>query len=248
MPVPDPAVLAFAAIALVAAYVQTVSGFALGLIVMGAAAAFHLAPIAFTALVVSVISLVNVLTALRGRWHEVRGPILRVAAAAMVPTVLGGLALLEWLQGAWLDGLRALLGGFILVAGLLLMLRPHPRPAPSPLWKAGVWGAVAGLFGGLFSTAGPPIVYHLYREPVGIAAIRSTLLAFFLVATLTRIVTTGVAGAIDGAVLAWVAAGVPAVLLGTWAGRRFPPHLPDLVMRRLAFVLLAGLGLPLLLS
>jgi len=63
-----------------------------------------------------------------------------------------------------------------------------------------------------------------------------------------RIAATGAAGAIGGAVLAWVAAGVPAVLIGTWAGRRFPPHLPDLAMRRIAFVLLAGLGLALLLS
>jgi uncharacterized membrane protein YfcA len=245
---PEPHILLFAAIALVAAYVQTVSGFALGLIVMGAVGAFHLAPIAFTALVVSIMSLANVLSALWGRWRDVHRPTLAVAAAAMVPAVLGGLALLEWLQSAWLEGLRGLLGGFILAAGLLLMLRPHPRPAPSPLWRAGFWGVVAGLFGGLFSAAGPPIVYHLYREPIGIPAIRATLLAFFAVATLVRITATGMAGAIDGAVLAWVAAGLPAVLLGTWMGRRFPPHLPDLAMRRIAFVLLAGLGLALLVS
>jgi uncharacterized membrane protein YfcA len=244
----EPQIWLFAALALVAAYVQTVSGFALGLIVMGAVGALDLAPIAFTALVISIISLVNVVSALWGRWHDVDRPTLRAAAVAMVPAVLGGLALLDWLQSAWLDGLRGLLGGFILAGGLLLMLHPHPRPAPSPLWKAGLWGGIAGLFGGLFSTAGPPIVFHLYREPVGIPAIRATLLAFFAATTLVRIAATGAAGAIGGAVLAWVAAGVPAVLIGTWAGRRFPPHLPDLAMRRIAFVLLAGLGLALLLS
>lgn len=248
MVLPDPQVWLFAALVLAAAYVQTVSGFALGLIVMGAVGALHLAPIAFAALVVSVISLVNVLSALWGRWHDVDRRLLRAAAAAMVPTVLGGLALLDWLQSAWLEGLRAMLGGFILAAGVLLMLRPHPRLAPSPLWKAVLWGGIAGLFGGLFSTAGPPIVFHLYREPIGIPAIRATLLAFFAIATLTRIAATGATGAIDGAVLAWLAVGVPAVLVGTWAGRRFPPALPDLAMRRIAFVLLAGLGLALLLS
>ena len=247
MPALEPLLL-FAGTALLAAYVQTVSGFALGLIVMGAVGAFHLAPIAFAALVVSMISLFNVLSALWGRWHDVHRPTLKAAAAAMIPGVLVGLALLDWLQSAWLEGLRGLLGGFILAAGLLLMLRPHPRPAPSPPWKASVWGAVAGLFGGLFSTAGPPIVYHLYREPIGIPVIRATLLAFFAVATLVRIGATGAAGAIDAAVLTWVAAGLPAVLLGTWLGRLFPPHLPDLAMRRIAFVLLAGLGSALLVS
>ena len=244
----EPQLWLFAGLTLVAAYVQTVSGFALGLILMGAVGAFHLAPIAFAALVVSAISLVNVVSALWGRWHCVDRRTLRVAAAAMVPAVLGGLALLDWLQATWVDGLRGLLGGFILAGGVLLMLRPHPRTRPSPLWKAGLWGAVAGLFGGLFSTAGPPIVFHLYREPVGIPVIRATLLAFFAAATLVRIGVTGAAGAIDGAVLTWIAAGLPAVLAGTWAGRRFPPHLPDLAMRRIAFVLLAGLGLALLLS
>lgn len=244
----EPQILSFAGLVLVAAYVQTVSGFALGLIVMGAVGALHLAPIAFTALVVSALSLVNVVSALWGRWHDVDRRILRTAAAAMVPAVLGGLALLDWLQSAWVDGLRGLLGGFILTGGLLLMLRPHPRVRPSPLWKAGLWGGVAGLFGGLFSTAGPPIVFHLYREPVAIPVIRSTLLAFFAATTLVRIGVTGAAGAIDGTVLIWIAAGLPAVLAGTWAGRRFPPHLPDPVMRRTAFVLLAGLGLALLLS
>jgi uncharacterized membrane protein YfcA len=244
----EPQVGLFAVLALLAAYVQTVSGFALGLIVMGAVGAFELAPIAFTALVVSLMSLVNVVSALWGRWHDVDRPTLGAAAAAMVPAVLGGLTLLDWLQATWLEGLRGLLGGFILAAGLLLMLRPHPRLARSPRWKAGLWGGIAGLFGGLFSAAGPPIVFHLYREPVGIPVIRATLLAFFLAATLVRIAATGATGALDAAVLAWAAVGVPAVLAGTWLGRRFPPHLPDLAMRRIAFVLLAGLGLALLLS
>ena len=244
----EPQIWLFAALALVAAYVQTVSGFALGLIVMGTVGVLDLAPIAFTALVVSIVSLVNVVSALWGRWHDVHRPTLRTAAAAMLPAVLAGLALLDWLQSTWVDGLRGLLGGFILAGGLMLMLRPHPRPTPSPLWKAGLWGGIAGLFGGLFSTAGPPIVFHLYREPFGIPAIRATLLAFFAGATLVRIAATSAAGTIDGAVLTWVTAGLPAVLIGTWAGRRFPPRLPDLAMRRIAFVLLAGLGLALLLS
>lgn len=245
---PDPALWLFAAVTLVAAYVQTVSGFALGLIVMGAVGALDLAGIPFTALVVSLLSLVNVLSALRGRWHDVERRTLWVGTVAMVPAVLAGLALLHWLEAAWLDGLRGLLGGFILIGAVLLMLRPSPRTAPSPPWKAGLWGGIAGLFGGLFSTAGPPIVFHLYREPLGIPVIRATLLAFFAATTLTRILATGATGSIDREVLLWVAVSLPTVLLGTWAGRRFPPRISDLAMRRLAFALLAGLGLALLLS
>lgn len=232
----------FVAVVLCAAYVQTVSGFALGLIAMGAVGVLHLAPIPFAALVISVLSLVNVATALRGRTADIRRATLTVSALAMVPMVLVGLAVLHWLESRSVEALRNLLGGFILVGGLLLMLRPHPRAAPAPRWMAAFWGAVAGLFGGLFSTAGPPIVFHLYREPIGIPAIRATLLAFFAAATLTRLTATGASGSITRDVLLWALVATPAVLAGTWAGRRYPPHVPDLAMRRFAFVLLAALG------
>ena len=241
MTVVEPLAL-FVVVVLFAAYVQTVSGFALGLIAMGTVGVFQLAPIPFAALVISFLSLVNVGTALRGRTADIRRETLGIAVIAMVPTVLMGLAVLHWLQTESVDVLRNLLGGFILGGGILLILRPHPRAAPAPRWMAGIWGAVAGFFGGLFSTAGPPIVFHLYREPVGIPAIRATLLAFFAAATLTRLAATGVAGAITADVLVWVAASAPAVLAGTWAGRRFPPRVPDIAMRRFAFGLLAGLG------
>lgn len=236
----------FVAVVLVAAYVQTVSGFALGLIAMGAVGVLHLAPIPFAALVISILSLANVGTALRGRTADVRRDLLIVSAIAMAPMVLVGLRLLAWLQAEAIDTLRDLLGAFILCGGILLMLRPHPRTIPAPRWLAGFWGAIAGLFGGLFSTAGPPIVFHLYREPLTIPAIRATLLAFFAAATLTRLAATGATGAIGADVLTWAAVSLPAVLAGTWAGRRFPPRVPDLAMRRLAFVLLAGLGVALL--
>lgn len=238
----------FVVVVLGAAYVQTVSGFALGLIAMGAVGVLELAPIPFAALVISVLSLVNVATALRGRTADIRRATLAVSALAMLPMVLVGLAVLHWLESRSVEALRNLLGGFILVGGLLLMLRPHPRAVTAPRWMAAFWGAVAGLFGGLFSTAGPPIVFHLYREPIGIPAIRATLLAFFAAATLTRLTATGASGAITGDVLVWALLSTPAVLAGTWAGRRYPPHVPDLAMRRFAFVLLAALGGALLLG
>lgn len=232
----------FVAVVLCAAYVQTVSGFALGLIAMGTVGVLHLAPIPFAALVISLLSLVNVATALRGRTGDIQRTTLLASGLAMAPMVLVGLATLHWLEGRSVEALRNLLGGFILVAGLLLMLRPHPRATPAPRWKAALWGAVGGLFGGLFSTAGPPIVFHLYREPIPIPAIRATLLAFFAAATLTRLVSTGASGAITREVLLWALLATPAVLAGTWAGRHFPPRVPDLAMRRFAFVLLAALG------
>jgi len=112
----EPQLWLFASLTLVAAYVQTVSGFALGLIVMGAVGPSTSPHRIRRAGGERDLAGQRGQRAL-GRWHCVDRRTLRVAAAAMVPAVLGGLALLDWLQTTWVDGLRGLLGGFILAGG-----------------------------------------------------------------------------------------------------------------------------------
>ncbi len=60
-----------------------------------------------------------------------------------------------------------------------------------------VTGFAAGSIGGLFSTGEPPLVYHLYRQPISTNVIRTTLLAIFLISSLARIVIVGVQGQIN---------------------------------------------------
>ncbi|WP_372739962.1 hypothetical protein [Neptunomonas sp.] len=60
----------FIAIIAFATCVQTVTGFALGMIVMGAVTAFELAPIAFTSVVISAVVLINGVVAIKGSFHQ----------------------------------------------------------------------------------------------------------------------------------------------------------------------------------
>lgn len=228
------------------AYVQTVTGFALGLVVMGAVALSGLAPIAFSAVIVSISSLANTLLALRGDRQHVHWPSVAASLAALLPAMVGGIALLTHLSGTSVHSLRLLLGGFILVSGVLLMLKPHPRAHLAGAAATFTAGAFAGLFGGLFSTAGPPLVYHLYRQPLSIRAIRASLLAVFAVATSGRIAVVALEGGVSREML-WISLlALPMVLGATAVARRFRPPLSDLTMRRLAFGLLMALGLLLL--
>jgi len=129
----------------------------------------------------------------------------------------------------------------------VLVLKPHPRSKPAGILKAFSLGAIAGLFGGLFSTAGPPVVYHLYREPIAINTIRMSMLALFAIATLARLMVAIPAGHVTQSVI-WVCLiGAPVIVIATWAGQRFVPPLSDLGMRRLAFSLLFIIGVVLLL-
>jgi uncharacterized membrane protein YfcA len=245
MTLPD--LLAFIGLAALGSFVQALSGFALGLIVLGCVTLLQLAPIPFTAAVISMISLVN------GGWVLARHPSniqwrsVTWAVAGLIPAVGVGLALLAHLDSELPGLLRRLLGAVILVAGLLLMLRPHPHATPSGRFTTLLSGLAGGLLGGLFSTAGPPVVYHLYRQPWTLSAIRSTLLAIFVISTLVRISWQGVRGELQWPMLEMALYCTLPVLLAAHWGARIAPRIAPQRMRQLAFGLLALTGVGLLL-
>ena len=206
------AIAAVAVVTALGAYVQTVTGFAMGLIAVGASTALDVVSVAAIAGAMTLLGVVNTGTALTGRTRLIDRRL----------TVL------------------------ILAAAGLMTLRPTPRGAPAGPLGALTVGAIGGIFGGLFATGGPPIVYHLYREPLAVAYVRATLLAVFFVTALGRLAVIAARGEITADILVLSAIALPAVLGATWLGRRFPPPLSDHQQRRAAFALLAALGASLL--
>ncbi|MBE9515411.1 MAG: sulfite exporter TauE/SafE family protein [Proteobacteria bacterium] len=239
--------LSYLALLAFGAYVQTVTGFALGLFVMGVATLMDLSSVAVSAAIVTISSLVNTGVALSKEHHHVDWQQVRRLSVGLLPAMMVGMWLLDNLDGGTSEYLKILLGLFIVIGAILLMLKPHPRKQPSGALKTMSLGAIAGLFGGLFSTAGPPVVYHLYREPIAINTIRMTMLALFAIATLVRLMLAIPAGHVNQFVI-WVCLyGAPVIVLFTWAGQRFVPPLSDMGMRRTAFGLLFVIGIVLLL-
>ncbi len=245
MALPD--MLAFVALAALGSFVQALSGFALGLIVLGSVTLLHLAPIPFTAAVISMLSLIN------GSWVLLRHPrhiqwrSVIWTATGLIPAVGLGLALLAHLDAELPGLLRRLLGLLILIAGLLLMLRPHPHTSASGRSATLLSGVAGGLLGGLFSTAGPPVVFHLYRQPWTLSAIRSTLLTIFLISTLVRITWQIARGELHWPMIEITVYCTLPVLLAAYWGARIAPRISAQSMRRFAFGLLAVTGVGLLL-
>ena len=153
--------LSYLALLAFGAYVQTVTGFALGLFVMGIATLADLASVATSAAIVTISSLVNTGVALSKEHHYVDWQQVWRLGAGLLPAMMVGMWLLENLDNDTNESLRVLLGLFIAAGAIVLVLKPHPRKKPAGILKAFSLGAIAGLFGGLFSTAGPPVVYHL---------------------------------------------------------------------------------------
>lgn len=224
------------------AFVQTITGFAMGLMIMGGVTVLHVAPISLSAAVVSFVSLVNTVTALRRGVRHIDHPRYTWICLGMIPALVAGVFLLGFLSETSYTLARRILGFVILMAGAMLLARPQPWSHPSPPWLVWLTGSFGGITGGLFSTAGPPIAFLMYRQPVEVMVIRATLLAVFATSTMSRILVITVLGQVTPVMLALSAAAIPVVLISTAAAQRAIPYLSDLHVRRSVFTLLIAVG------
>lgn len=236
----------FVGFAAVAAYVQTLTGFAFGLVMMGAVALVGLLPLPDAAAMVGMLTLVNATQMLvQGGWREVAPRELRLILVASLPSLLVGYALLEWLADTRADLLKIGLGLVIMLSSLQLAVRPAGLARRSSNASFVGFGMVSGLMSGLFATGGPPLVYHLFRQPLSHARIRETLVTAFGVAQAVRLVVVVASGNMPSMSPVALILAIPTVMLMTYAARRWPPSLSQQAMRRIVFVLLFLSGLSL---
>lgn len=236
----------FVGFAAVAAYVQTLTGFAFGLVMMGAVALVGLLPLPDAAAMVGMLTLVNATQMLvQGGWREVARRELRLILIASLPSLFVGYALLEWLADTRADLLKIGLGLIIMLSSLQLAIRPAGLATRSSDASFVSFGVISGLMSGLFATGGPPLVYHLFRQPLPHARIRETLVAAFGTAQAVRLVAVVASGNLPSMSPVALILSIPAVMLMTYAARRWPPSLSQRTMRKIVFVLLFLSGLSL---
>jgi uncharacterized membrane protein YfcA len=233
---------------LIGSYVQAVAGFAMGMILVAVVGGLRLLDVPTLGAVVSLLTIVNVLLALRGQLHFVHRKLFMWLAFGQVPAIYFGLAFMTWLDGntRWL--LELCLGIFITVGGLSMALKPHPWQRVSAPWAAFLTGISGGLVGGMFSASGPVLGWFGYSQPLKLVTVRATLLACFILTTSTRTVLVGIQGGLTERVLTYAAIGLPVVVLGTYLGRNFAPPVAEETMKRGAFLLLLGMGVWILFS
>ncbi len=230
--------IGFLALTAAAAYAQTLTGFAFGLITMGGVGLTGLLSLADAAMIVSVLSMVNSVQMLMKGWRDVAWREFWLVMATSIPLLFVGYWLLEWLAGSRADLLRLILGVVIIVSSLQLARKPQPLPYRSGAGSFLFFGGIAGAMGGMFSTAGPPLVYHFYRQPMSLVMVRETLVAVFAVNAVVRIGLVAGSGDLpSGSTLSGLLA-VPVVMGATHAARRWPPPVSPATMRRIVFVLL----------
>lgn len=240
--------LPFLLIIAFASYVQTVTGFALGMIVMGCVTMFGLLPIAFTSVIISIVSFINGVVALKGNSKAVDIKRVVLTCSALFPMTLVGLWLLNYLSSDMNQILQGLLGVTIIVAGFMIMLKPEPLQKPSSPSLFIASGAASGLLAGLFSMAGPPLVYLFYRQPFEMLTIRLCLLSIFLLSAVVRTSMVAAQGQLTMDMITFALLCLPVVTLFTWIGKRFPPPVTAQTLRRFAFFLLIIIGFSLVIK
>lgn len=238
--------IAFGLLSFVAAFVQTLTGFAFGLLLVGAVALTALMSLQDVAIIVSILTIVNAALVLFRGWRNIAARPVLMSVLGSIPMVVVGYALLEQLAENYLNILRVTLGIIIIISSFLLIKRAQQLRKISGSFSFAMWGAIGGVMSGLFSTAGPPLVFQFYRQPLAHHVIRETLVAVFAVGSLFRLILVGVSGDWNNAILLWIAVGFPSVVAATYLGRLSIPHISIKLVRRLVVVLLWISGLSLI--
>lgn len=232
----------------IATYLQTITGFAFGLIFMAGVVMFGIIPVSLGAILVSILSLLNCIIALCGKNTRWDRRIVMVSSLSGIITVPLGILGLNILDGQYFAWLQMVLGVSIIASSFILVRRPKLLKKCSPTSSFMIFGGLSGFMGGMFSTSGPPMVFQLYRQPLEQAVIRDCLLMVFAINSFQRLVIVGVQGELNIQVLGTSVVLIPVVLLFTWLGRHFPPPLSVRSLRHLAFFLMVGSGTGLCLS
>lgn len=227
-------------------YFQTVTGFGLGMIVMGLTGALAIAPVASVAVVVSLMTLANCAMALPRRMHQVYWSFSGATILGMLPAIIGGVLLLNYLSDNNIAAVRVLLGVVILYAGVNLLIKKKLQNKVNHHGVFSVFGAIAGFLAGLFGVGGPPLIYHYYRQPMDPARIRMTLILLFAASSSVRTLFVIAQGDMTLDILQLAAWAFPLVAVGTVLGRYYPPNWSAQTMRRVVFGVLIIIGLRLI--
>jgi hypothetical protein len=230
----------------VAGYVQNLTGFAFGLILLGLVGLMDVAALPDVANVVGVLVLVNAIGMFRAARPELDRAVMRPVLWAGLPGILVGVLSLGWLSQNVVAWLKLLLGLTILACAGVLLAQSRVRAARSSDASFAVFGFVSGVMGGLFSTAGPPLVYHFYRQPMALRAIRDALVTIFAVNALVRLGFVAAAGQFRREALWLCLEAMPVVLLQAHLMARNPPKWRRETVKRIVSLLLGLVALALI--
>ena len=104
-------------------------------------------------------------------------------------------------------------------------------------------GFLSGVLNTSLSTNGPPLVFLLQARRLEPDPFRGTLSVIFVISSVAGLTLFAARGYVTGSALVIVAATLPAVLAGLYAGGRIRPRVDAARFRILVLVLLGAAGI-----
>ncbi len=221
-----------------ASYIQAISGFAFGVIIMGIISGLGLMAVTNTAILISLLSMVNTATALSKGFANVRWREVRISLLFSLPSIGIGLYFLHFLSASHIDTLHLILGAVIFFFGVLMLKRPHQDAKISSQVSFAGFGLFTGILTGMFSIGGALMVVQFYRQPLSLLVIRDSLFTIFFIGSAARIVFVVIDTGIELRLLVLSSIAIPVVVLFTKIGQRFALKLSETTVRRAVFGLL----------
>lgn len=226
-----------AAVILLAAFTQGVTGFGSGLVAMALIPLFL--PLRDAVPIVALLSLAtNSSIMFQMRHHIERRKVLPMVLGALIGVPIGVYALKT------LDaGLLKLVLGSILVGYVIYAFTGGDRRR----WTVGDWwglpaGTLGGVLGGAFNTSGPPVIVYVTLKDWDKDAIKASLQVFFVSISLTAIPAHILAGNIHTKHLPMAGVALPTLLLGVWVGAKVYDRIDSDAFRKVVLVGLAIMG------
>lgn len=222
-------ILAAAAIAMVALFVRGFTGFGSAL-VMTPLLLFFL-DIKTTVVATAIIEILGSLWVTLQARHEFDRPSLGILLPVGIAGMLVGSFALAKMDSHLL---KRIFGIVTVVFAIRIILAFRQDASVKKGWPKGfgyLAGAVSGLLGGLFGTAGPPIVVFLENQLKTKDGVRATLLAYFLTIDILRLIPYAFSKLVTWQVLEISIAMFPASLLGAYFGKRFHAKLSEEAFR-----------------
>lgn len=219
-----------------ATFVQGASGFGLALVAMpllvGLIGVQTAAPLVSLVGIVAGLSMV-----LRYRATFNWRAVIRLSAASLTAIPLGIYALGRIDAVIVTTILGIVIIGYALYALLGLRLPQLERQT----WAYG-FGFISGLLGGAYNTSGPPVIIYGSCRRWPPSEFKSNLQGFFLLNTVMVLFIHALNGNFTPLVWRSFGVGLPAILLGLWAGVSLDGRIAPQTFRRVVLVLLLFLG------
>lgn len=224
-----------------AVFTQSLSGFGSALVAMSllpALIGLHVA----TPLVALVGGTLEVFLLLRYREALNLNAIWQLVSGSLLGIPLGIIFLGRVDEGVMLPLLGAVIAGYALYALLTeFSARVNLPSLAHPVWAVSA-GFLAGLLGGAYNTAGPPVILYGNCRRWGPAEFKSNLQGFFLIASVVTIFGHAWSGNLTPEVWRLYLWSLPVIAAGLWAGTAMDRYLRPRVFRRVVLVLLLGMG------